>query len=226
MESKQEAPEFTAPFGPRVDFDALSPDDIVAIQVIADAWDFHDETDRLNGTPWEFLEGKNLSPLTEQLDAYYNFLLRENPGRFKAIVTAGANSRSREERHCITWYGFIFRLTKVNHDAGLEIWDHLIRDIEPSIRDEMINWMELHMSPPDLPQDWDVPPGGLWGLYALDFIDEAQLLDQFGLTRAEVRGLYESYAYAQNGQYLHDVGRVALDKLITTLEPGKSTNDS
>jgi hypothetical protein len=51
----------------------------------------------------------------------------------------------------------------------------------------------------------------------LELADKHELQELTGLSRPDAYRLLESYALAERGMRQHDLGRVALEKLITTI---------
>lgn len=190
-----------------VDITGLSPRQIVNLYALAAG---HEETVDI-GTPWE----DDTYGLRERLSITLELLPEAHPDRAREIFRAFADSPDSEDRETLTNY-LVISLTKVDHDAGVALWDRLIRDVNRGVRDAAVWQLDVMLSAAtDTPNEQD-PSTGRWlrGMHFVARLDEARLSEFAGLTRQDAHSLLESYAYAENGQYVYDLGREALRKLI------------
>lgn len=191
-----------------IDLSVLSAKEIVDLYALAAEYE---ETVDI-GTPWEV----DAYGLRERLHFTFESLPEADSGRAKELFHAFANSPRATDRETLTNH-LIISLTKVDHDAGVTLWDRLIRDSDKDVRGEaerMLHEMLYEAAGP--PYDRN-PSTDTWfsGMHFIARLDEARLNHYTGLTREDAYNLLESYAYAENGQYVYDLGREALSKLIT-----------
>ena len=125
--SEQSGETSLGPLGwPEVDFEALSPAEVVSAHRLASQWDEGIGTDV--GTPWEHGRG-----LGEQMACYLGDLPANDLDRAKAVFEAFAESPLPDDRRRVG-VSFVARLTQADHDAGLALWDRLIRDVDEDVR--------------------------------------------------------------------------------------------
>ena len=147
-------------------------------------------------------------------------LPRQSLDRTRAVYDAFANSTMPDARQ---WLGFgcVANLTLVDHDAGVALWDRLLRDTEPEVRNTAEELLRdiidtvTHFTPITQRSS---PQSAMRDL-AHNAFDEAAFLLWSGLTRQDAYDLYLSYAYAENGQFQHDVGEAARAKLLAVQRP-------
>lgn len=190
-----------------IDVGSLSPKEVV--DVYRYAW--NSGPDAEVGTPWE----EDSPGLAERLDVALTELPKIDLERAKEIFTAFAESPVPGDRTALTNYS-VTHLTQADHDTGVVLWDRLMRDSDKNVRDaaeQMLHEMLHEAAGPPHEQD---PDTGQWlsGMHFIARLDEAQLRKYTGLTRQDAYSILESYAYAENGQYVYDLGREALRKLI------------
>lgn len=171
-----------------------------------------------NGDPNE-LRGQLLSKVSKLPDTDIE--------RAKEVFSAFVNSPILEDRAMplVCGYGTLVGLVRADHDYGVALWDQLIRDTDKRIRDAAETELERQLASgyeyPTGSRDIEKAINGFYkdkdphGMRWLDDnMDDDALLNQSGLTRQDAYRLLESYAYAENGQYLRRLGSEALYKLI------------
>lgn len=130
--------------------------------------------------------------------------------RAKTVLTALAESSWSEDRINAAGY-LLLGVIRLDHDAGVPVFDRLVRDQEPSVRNGAMTWLEDCLIECQ-DKAWLVTFYRR-GLHLLDTVDAAAFQGYTGLTRQDAYDLMRSHAYAENGQDVFDLGWEALRKI-------------
>lgn len=211
----------TAPDAPAPNFDVLTPAEFAEL-----SWRVVEGLDPLD------IDGHEGFELPERL--YLVELVERNPDHLRAIVEALGDRAVADDRSKIAEYD-VETYINLHRDIGLMLLDRLVRDVDPAVREAALG--TLHSIVLDsisdevartLPYD---NRGSLDNVAAVDlvaYVDPDLLRERAnGMTIDEVIDLYEAAAYAENGQYLHDIARRALLKLIAASrqDAGRTTTE-
>jgi hypothetical protein len=154
------------------------------------AADFH----MPKGEPVQEFDRRHGFLLGMVIDDYLDALPVRNLDRAKAVYEAFASNPNEETRFQIAMIS-PRRLTLVDHNAGIEFWDRLMRDPSPRVRFEARD--EFAPDEPDLTEHW-------------------------GLTSEDAERLDAAYRLAEHGENLHDpvrhAGEVALSRLAQIID--------
>lgn len=136
--------------------------------------------------------------------------------RAREVYTALADSPLADDREQLAFGvdGYAER----NHDHGMELWDRLIRDTDKTVRETALETLDTVLEG-YVGEDYGK---ARHGFRTVDVIDEPLLIAETGFTRANAYDLMLSYAYAENGQHLFDLGQAALAKLAAIEPPADS----
>jgi hypothetical protein len=111
------------------------------------------------------------------------------------VYAAFATSPLAEDRRHGAWR--INRLTRVDHDYGLELWDQLLRDVDPDVRRAAVWSVRAYRE--------RVQKGNRRQM--------AESAEETGLTSREAARLLRTYEAAERGERICDLGELALLKL-------------
>lgn len=137
-----------------------------------------------------------------------------DPNQATTIFAAFANSPLADDRERLA-DEFMATFTRYHDpDDGVELWDQLMRDPDERVRDAAERRFTEVLT--TCRRDRRQRPGR--GMHVVEQADDARLGEN-GLSREVAYRLMESYAYAENGQYHYDLGRVALRKLVVPAQP-------
>ncbi len=186
-----------------VDFHRFARQELDGIDEMVNDWDGHDVRD----------------DLMSRLETTFQNLPDIDPDRTIAIIEAHLDSPNVEDRVFAGLSQMLPGLTCVDPDAGFILWDRKMRDSDReghnSVAATAYGALTFHL---ELAAAQEALARGS-GFYLLDGLDEAQVEGNCGLTKEMAYDLLLSYAYAENGEGIHDLGRAALDKLLASPPP-------
>jgi hypothetical protein len=152
--------------------------------------------------------------LHSRIETTLQYLPDIDSDRTKEILLAHLDSPLVEDRSYAAMHFALIGLMRVDPDEGLPIWDRMIRDSDRShVANEAYSLLYDWLCESAGRAALNTLPPRAEGMYLLDVVDEAQLEANCGLNRESAYGLMESYAYAENGLYVYDLGREALNKI-------------
>lgn len=155
---------------------------------------------------------RDVTDLGSRLNWTIDHLPALDTPRGATILTAFVDSPLRGDRADAARDGLVV-LTQFDHDTGVTLWGRLMRDSDKTVRDAALGLMDNVLAEHRMkPSPRALPRKGS-GFYALDRVNERQLCVHTGMTKDDVRTLLESYAHAENGFGIYDIGAVALGKL-------------
>ncbi|MGB9050566.1 MAG: hypothetical protein WCC47_24920 [Pseudonocardiaceae bacterium] len=188
-----------------LDITNLAPEEVVALYRLTD----NEVVSTEAGAAWaqdSLGLHARLHCTLENISAINSVVAQESA---RAIFTAFADSPLAEDRIQLA-SNFIVPFTMYHDpDHGLVLWDQLMRDPDQQVRD--VAEQQLTQVLGDTRHDRRRRPAV--GMHAVERVNEDRL-DRYGLTHDTAYQLMESYAYAENGQYQHDLGRAALSKVV------------
>ncbi|MEY9861527.1 hypothetical protein ABH935_007168 [Catenulispora sp. GAS73] len=169
-------------------------------------------------SPSEIVAAHRLS-WNHDISMFLETLPRQDLVRAKAVYSAFVGSPIPADREWLA-FGGIEKLTVVDHGAGVALWDQLIRDVDPDVRHTVAQQLDEQISNAGVSSfDSEHRLAIHMRHLASPALDEEYLRSETGLTRQDAYDLFVSYAYAENGQFLHDVGEAALAKLAVVQPP-------
>lgn len=192
--------------------------DVPAVDIVRTYYAFEEE-----GYSGDNPAHDNETSLGRALDSYVAILPEHDLGRAKEIYGTFLDSPSPKERQALG-YKLVEGLTKVDHEAGISMWDQLMRDEDGEVRDVAYELLALGLR--NAPDDRLARTIGrltgqetLRGMYAVDTANETELRKITGLSREDAYNLILSYAYAKNQQGIRTVGGTAIRRIMAKDNP-------
>jgi hypothetical protein len=149
--------------------------------------------------------------LASRINNVLDYIVELNSPRAKELFNAYLDSPIPEDREEMQYRTkCLYGLTKVDHDSGVLLLNHLLRDRIPAIRQDAhrdfmreIEETSTHRAAKDSDPD----------LYVIELVDELLLHEHTGLTKEDATSLVNAYAEAEQHGKVYDPGLEALGEL-------------
>jgi hypothetical protein len=187
-------PELTSGQAQLVDFDRLHPGDVVALDRYLRSKEREHQQAVKEGRQDDYEQ--RFAPYAAALDHHLTELPEHDTDRARAVYGAFADSPHESDRGGAA--RMIDSLTASDREYGLVLWDRLIRDPNPAVRQEALNQI-----------------GDCLGTSTAEEAEPA--LQRLGITWFDVSRLLHAYIRAEHGTGTADpdeMGELALRRLI------------
>jgi hypothetical protein len=177
-----------------VDFDRLHPSEVVALDRYLRSNEREHEQAVEEGRQDDYEQ--RFAPYAAARDHHLTELPGRDPDRARAVYGAFADSPHENDRGSVA--RMIDSLTAADREYGLVLWDRLIRDPSPGVREEALNQL-----------------GDCLGTSTAEEAEPA--LQRLGITWFDVTRLLHAYIRAEHGTGTADpdeLGELALRRLV------------